>query len=304
MKTISKMRNVIFILLVIMATIFISNENVFAAEVSNFEQLKEEIETASKGDVINVNADITLTDTLDISGKDITIKGSSTISATSSLKTVADRHNTLFVIKDSKVTFDGITLDGASKNRVIYSENSNITLTSAKIKNGHPGSDSNINPGGGIFLRGGSLTATDTDFIGNTPGTNNDPKLPEGDRDLNGGAIYSGGTSADITITGGKFENNEVKAYGHGAAIYQENGILNVSGTSFKNNKGHVEGGDAGTQGACIHTRDGVTVTISGVTAEIAKGFNTGGFLRAWKSDVTVTDSTFTIADLGDGYGL
>ena len=303
MKTISKMRNIIFILLVIMATIFISNGNVFAAEktVDNFADLKTAIETASKGDVINVNADITLADTLDISGKDITIKGSSTISATSSLKTVADRQNTLFVIKDSKVTFDGITLDGASKNRVIYSENSNITLTSAKIKNGHPGSGSNINPGGGIFLRGGSLTATDTNFTGNTPGTND--TLKQGDGDLNGGAIYSGGTSADITITGGKFENNEVKAYGHGAAIYQEAGSLTVDGTSFKNNKGHVEGGNAGTQGACIHTRDKVTATISGVTAEIAKGFNTGGFLRSWKSDVTVTNSTFTIAGLGDGYG-
>ena len=151
------------------------------------------------------------------------------------------------------------------------------------------------------LLRGGSLTATKTDFIGNTPGTTQG--LDEGDRDLNGGAIYSGKTSADIKITGGSFEDNEVKAYGHGAAIYQENGTLTVDGTSFKNNKGHVEGGNAGTQGACIHTRDKVTAKISNVEAEIAKGFNTGGFLRSLGSNVTVIDSKFTINSLGDGYG-
>ena len=220
----------------------------------------------------------------------------------SNLATTESESGNIFYVEEGKnFELEKITLDGDKKARIIYSNGGILKITNSTIKNGYPGANAKANPGGGIFLKGGSLEAKDTNFIGNTPGTNT--TLPKGDGDLNGGAIYSGSTKADITITGGKFENNEVKAYGHGAAIYQENGILNVTGTSFKNNKGHVEGGNAGTQGACIHTRDKVKATISGVTAEIAKGFNTGGFLRSWKSDVTVTDSKFTINGLGDGYG-
>ena len=302
------MKRFISVLLVIALLVPMLCVDVFAANktVNNFAELKTAIANAANGDVINVNGDITLTEAIVINGKDITIKGTGKISANSQVSVTdpaanPNVKNTLFAIKGSNVTFEGLTLSGSDKNRVIYSENSNITLTNAKVINGCPGNNSNINPGGGIFLRGGSLTATNTDFIGNTPGTNT--KLPKGDGDLNGGAIYSGITKADITITGGKFENNEVKDYGHGAAIYQENGILNVTGTSFKNNKGHVEGGNAGTQGACIHTREGVTAEISKVNAEIVKGFNTGGFLRSLGSTVKVNESTFTIANQGDGYG-
>ena len=305
------MKRFISVLLVIALLVPMLCVDVFAESktVSDFTGLKDAIADAENGDVITVASNIILDETLAIENKNITIKGSGKISADNALTTVATRKNTLFVINNSTVKFSGLdenqklTLDGNLKNRVIYSENSTIELTNAKVLNGCPGDNSNINPGGGIFLRGGSLTATDTEFSGNTPGTNPDKSLQDGNGDKNGGAIYTGKESANITITGGSFVDNEVKAYGHGAAIYQENGILNVSGTSFKNNKGHVEGGNAGTQGACIHTRDKVKATISGVTAEIAKGFNTGGFLRSWKSDVTVTDSTFTIAGLGDGYG-
>lgn len=281
--------------------------DVFAADhqVKDFDELKAAIASAASGDVITVASNITLDETLAIENKNITIKGTSALAilAKNALTNNVEVKNTMFVIRNSKVKFDGLTLGGNKMNRIIYSEKSDIELNKASINDGCPGDNSNINPGGGIFLRGGSLTATNTDFIGNTPGTNPDKSLQDGNGDKNGGAIYTGKESANITITGGSFVDNEVKAYGHGAAIYQENGTLNVTGTSFKNNKGHVEGGNAGTQGACIHTRDKVKATISGVTAEIAKGFNTGGFLRSWKSNITVTGSTFTIAGLGDGYG-
>ena len=303
------MKRFISVLLVIALLVPMLCVDVFAADktVSDFTGLKAAIAQAEDGDAITVASNITLDETLAIENKNITIKGSGKISAASALNNVNTRKNTLFVINNSTVKFNGVdenqklTLDGELKNRIIYSENSTIELTNAVVTKGCPGSDSKINPGGGIFLRGGSFTATNTVFSNNKPGSATG--LPQGDGDLNGGAIYSGSTKADITITGGSFVDNEVKAYGHGAAIYQENGTLNVTGTSFKNNKGHVEGGNAGTQGACIHTRDKVTAKISNVEAEIAKGFNTGGFLRSWKSNITVIGSTFTIAGLGDGYG-
>ena len=298
------MKRFISVLLVIALLVPMLCVDVFAANhpVNDFAELKKAIASAANGDVITVASNITLDETLAIENKNITIKGTSSLAILGkNALTNNDIKNTMFVIRNSKVKFDGLTLGGNKVNRIIYSEKSDIELNKASINDGCPGNNSKINPGGGIFLRGGSLTATDTEFSGNTPGTND--TLKQGDGDKNGGAIYSGSTKADITITGGSFVDNEVKAYGHGAAIYQENGSLTVTGTSFKNNKGHVEGGNAGTQGACIHTRDKVKATISGVTAEIAKGFNTGGFLRSWKSNITVTGSTFTISGLGDGYG-
>lgn len=289
--------------------------DVFAADktVSDFAELKDAIADAENGDEITVTKNIELTETLVIRGKNIILKANNLLINARDALTTDEVKSTMFVIKDSSVKFYGLTLSGSEKNRIIYSENSTIELNNASISNGCPGSDSKINPGGGIFLRGGSLTAINTVFSNNKPGSATG--LPQGDGDKNGGAIYSGSTKADIKITGGSFVDNEVKAYGHGAAIYQENGTLKINVddkdnplkneiiTSFKNNKGHVEGGNAGTQGACIHTRDNVTAKISNVEAEIAKGFNTGGFLRAWKSDVTVTGSTFTISGLGDEYG-
>lgn len=296
------MKRFISVLLVIALLVPMLCVDVFAENpVSNFTELKDAIASASNGDTITVNGNISLTDTISINGKDITISGSGTISAASSLKTVADRQNTLFYIKDSKITFNGLTLDGAKKNRVIYSEGSELTLTGAKVINGCPGDNSNINPGGGVFLSGGSLTATNTDFIGNTPGTNN--KLLEGDGDKNGGAIYVGSDSTDITIEGGSFVGNTVPAFGHGAAIYQNAGKLNINTDTTKNNKttftentGHKSLGDAGTQGVCIHTREQVTADINKVTATVVPGFNTGGFLRSLGGTLSIKNSNFTIA--------
>ena len=293
-----KASRAIFMLLILLMTVLIGNENVFAATtVSNFQELKDAL--AGTETEIVVEGTITATETLVIN-KDVKISGGG-ITA-SDLITNDPKSGNIFYVEDGKkFELDNITLDGASKARLIYSDGGTLKITNSTLKNGCPGSNAKANPGGGIFLRGGSLEANNTNFIGNTPGTTQG--LAEGDRDLNGAAIYSGIIKADITITGGKFEDNEVKAYGHGAAIYQENGTLNVTGTKFKGNSGFLDGKNPGTQGACIHTRDKVTATISGVNAEIAKGFNTGGFLRAWGSDVTVTNSTFTIKDLGDGYG-
>ena len=287
----------LFVLLILFLAIFLKTENVFAAtEVSDFDGLKNAIETGTED--ITVQGTINVTETLTVN-RDVKLTGGGV--ETPKLSALGSVENIFKVENGKKLTIENITLDGNKQARLIYSNGGTLEITNSKLQNGCPGANAKANPGGGIFLKGGSLTATDTKFTGNTPGTNQG--LGAGDGDVNGGAIYSGSDSSTISITGGSFEDNEVKAYGHGAAIYQENGILNVTGTSFINNKGHVEGGNAGTQGACIHTREGVTANISGVTAEIAKGFNTGGFLRSLGSNVTVTKSTFTIAGLGDGYG-
>ena len=297
MKKMHAKRSWIFFMILALVLV-LGKTPVFAASVSDFDGLKNAVENGDSS--ITITGNITVTETLEIKNN-VTISGGKTLTAGNLITSDPKSGNIFFVNEGKTLKLDGVTLDGDNKARLIYSNGGKIELKDSTLQNGCPGDKAKANPGGGVFLRGGSLTATNTNFTGNTPGMNT--TLPQGDGDLNGGAIYSGSTSANITITGGSFGNNKVKAYGHGAAIYQENGTLTVDGTSFKNNKGHVEGGNAGTQGACIHTRDRVKATISDVNAEIAKGFNTGGFLRSWGSNVTVTNSTFTIKDLGDGYG-
>lgn len=297
------MKRFISVLLVIALLVPMLCVDVFAANhpVNDFAELKKAIASAANGDVITVASNITLDETLAIENKNITIKGTSSLAILGkNALTNNDIKNTMFVIRNSKVKFDGLTLGGNKMNRIIYSEKSDIELNKASINDGCPGNNSKINPGGGIFLRGGSLKATDTTFTGNTPGTNN--KLPEGDGDKNGGAIYVGSDSTDITIEGGSFVGNTVPAFGHGAAIYQNAGKLNINTDTTKNNKttftentGHKSLGDAGTQGVCIHTREQVTADINKVTATVVPGFNTGGFLRSLGGTLSIKNSNFTI---------
>ena len=298
------MKRFISVLLVIALLVPMLCVDVFAENktVSDFTGLKDAIAIAADGDVITVASNITLDETLAIEHKNITIKGTSGLAILGkNALTNNEVKNTMFVIRNSKVKFDGLTLGGNKMNRIIYSEKSDIELNKASINDGCPGNNSNINPGGGIFLRGGSLKATDTTFSGNTPGTAEG--LPKGDGDKNGGAIYVGSDSTDITIEGGSFVGNTVPAFGHGAAIYQNAGKLNINKdttkeneTTFTENTGYKSLGDAGTQGVCIHTREGVTADINKVTATVVPGFNTGGFLRSLGGTLSIKNSKFTIA--------
>lgn len=306
------MKRFISVLLVIALLVPMLCVDVFAANhpVNNFAGLKKEIANAQDGDVITVASNITLDETLAIENKNITIKGTSSLAILGkNALTNNDIKNTMFVIRNSKVKFDGLTLGGNKMNRIIYSEKSDIELNKASINDGCPGNNSKINPGGGVFLRGGSLTATNTDFIGNTPGTND--TLKQGDGDKNGGAIYVGSDSTDITIEGGSFVGNTVPAFGHGAAIYQNAGKLNINKdttkeneTIFTENTGYKSLGDAGTQGVSIHTREGVVADINNVEATIVPGFNTGGFLRSLGGTLTIKNSNFTIAPNKNEIGI
>lgn len=196
------MKRFISVLLVIALLVPMLCVDVFAANhpVNDFAELRDAIADAENGDEITVTKNIELTETLVIRGKNITLKANNLLINARDALTTDEVKNTMFVIKDSSVKFDGLTLSGSEKNRIIYSENSTIELNNASISNGCPGSDSKINPGGGIFLRGGSLTATNTVFSNNKPGSATG--LPQGDGDKNGGAIYVGSDSTDITIEG------------------------------------------------------------------------------------------------------
>ncbi|MFR4401442.1 MAG: Cna B-type domain-containing protein, partial [Peptococcus niger] len=210
--------------------------------------------------------------------------------------------NTLLIVKGGEVLVDGLTLDGKDVNRAIHATDAKLTLKGATITKGCPGGDASENPGGGVLLRGGSLTATDSHFSNNRPGTN--ATLSEPENAVSGAAIYTTDAETTIAIHGGSFTDNTVPAYGHGAAIYQAKGSLNIMDTAFSGNSGYLASDDQGTQGACIHIRQDVTATIKNVDVKVAAKFNTGGFLRSYAGTVTISDSKFTIDSLGDFYAI
>ncbi len=277
----------------------------FAAEVnvSNEGELRTAVQT--DGNTINLTGNIVLISPLEIKDKTLTINGAYTISPSSTFNTT-DIKSTMIILDNSTITFNDVTLDGKGLNRIIYTKGSSpINLINATVKNGKPGENATQNPGRGILLSNRSnLTATNTNFLNNTPGTNINLSQYSGERDKNGGSIYSVGADTVISITGGKFEGNRVGEYGHGAAIYIQDGTLNISGTTFADNSGHYGHGDAGTQGANIYIKGSAVGNIHNVTVDIAKGFNTGGFLRSLGSNVDISNSTFNIKSLGTDYGI
>ena len=62
MSKVRKAGKILSILLIFMMTIFVNNENIFAAEVSTFEQLKSEIKSGTED--ITIKGTIQVTETL------------------------------------------------------------------------------------------------------------------------------------------------------------------------------------------------------------------------------------------------
>ncbi|MDU5807233.1 MAG: Cna B-type domain-containing protein, partial [Peptoniphilus harei] len=284
MKTISKMRNVIFILLVIMATIFISNENVFAAEVYNFEELKKEIKSGTDKEIKIMQA-IEVTETL-IIGRDVTISGgelkaeSSLISSDTDFEIQRRSGNIFYLEKGKSLTLENITLDGNEKARIIFTEGGSIILKNATLQNGttenfgklEKAGDDKQNYSGGAILatQASKLDVTDGSFINNNTGS----KYLDAKRAAEGGAI--------------KIDSSE----------------LTVNGTTFTGNHLDSSADEGGRQGGAIEATN-TTATINNATFDIVGPFNTGGAIKFEDCpQATVTGSTFTIAENKGQFGV
>ena len=284
MKTISKMRNIIFILLVIMTTIFISNENVFAAEVDNFEQLKNEIKTGTDKE-IKIKQAIEVTETL-IIGRDVTISGgelkaeSSLISSDTDFEIQRRSGNIFYLEKGKSLTLENITLDGNEKARIIFTEGGSIILKNATLQNGT------------------------TENFGKLE------KAGDDKQNYSGGAILATQASK-LDVTGGSFINNntgskylDAKRAAEGGAIKIDSSELTVNGTTFTGNHLDSSADEGGRQGGAIEATN-TTATINNATFDIVGPFNTGGAIKFEDCpQATVTGSTFTIAENEGQFGV
>ena len=279
------MKRFISVLLVIALLVPMLCVDVFAAnhQVNDFAELKKEIANAQDGDVITVNVDITITETLMIT-KNITIKSDGTKTLTSgSLKMDSIEGCNMFYVPDGKtLSLDNITLDGANKVRLIRAKGAKLNLTNVIMKNGS------------------------TEFLQQTPSH---------DQVYSGGAILAE-ESSKVVINGGSFENNNTgtraldgsrAAEGGAIKLYKSELYINDATTTVKDTTkfigNHLDGWETtgGRQGGSIEATES-KVEIYGTTFDIVGPFNTGGAIKfedcgTETEKVKVINSSFTIVD-------
>ena len=160
--------------------------------VYNFADLKDAIAQAQDDDVITVNGDITITETLKIT-KNITIKSDGTKTLTSgSLMMDSIEGCNMFYVPDGKtLSLENITLDGDNKCRLIRAKGAKLNLTNVIMKNGSTekveknSQTDQVYSGGAIYAEGSIVTIKGGSFENNNTGT----RALDGSRAAEGGAI-------------------------------------------------------------------------------------------------------------------
>ncbi len=278
------MKRFISVLLVIALLVPMLCVDVFAESktVYNFADLKDAIAQAQDDDVITVNGDITITETLKIT-KNITIKSDGTKTLTSgSLMMDSIEGCNMFYVPDGKtLSLENITLDGDNKCRLIRAKGAKLNLTNVIMKNGS---------------------------------TEKVEKNSQTDQVYSGGAIYAEGSI--VTIKGGSFENNNTgtraldgsrAAEGGAIKLYKSELYINDETTTVKDTTkftgNHLDGWETtgGRQGGSIEATES-KVEIYGTTFDIVGPFNTGGAIKfedcgTETEKVKVINSSFTIVD-------
>lgn len=95
--------------------------------------------------------------------------------------------------------------------------------------------------------------------------------------------------------------NNSSSTNGAGFFL-TDNSSLIIDNCTFSGNTNRSIGG-RGNQGGGIYAEHS-RISIINSTFNVAKGFNTGGAIRTYGGSLQVDNSTFTIGNLGDAYGV
>lgn len=192
------------------------------------------------------------------------------------------------IVIDKSLTLEGLgsphlTIDGNNTSQMFIVSAGDLSISRLTLANGAtPGN------GGAINYEGtGSLTISDSTFIGNSAGGAGSTGGPHG------GAIYMLYHSASLTISGSTFTDNSAGGDGNsndfsgrsrgGAIEYDGEGSVTITGSAFT---GNTAGGDGG---------DGYQ-----------SGYGHGGAIYLLDSamSTSVSDSTFTNNSTGgDGGG-
>ena len=184
--------------------------------------------------------------------------------------------NTIMIAADTTIDGSGqdVTISGNDAVRVL-AVNSGVTFNLNALTIAH-GAVGDYEAGGGISMRDGTLTVSNSTFAGNSA--------------HGGGGIYKAGGAATLTNStfSGNYASQYVTSASTGGGILNDGGTLDVSDCVFSGN------GAYGGAGA-IDNRGALTVSASTFSGNYASsGRSTGGGGIGNGGMATVSNSTFS----------
>ncbi|MGI5100542.1 InlB B-repeat-containing protein [Treponema vincentii] len=261
-----------------------------AVAVSNWEDLRTQVQSVSDGTVIEVTQDITYkggsSESTITVNKNITIKSKKskdsntyTLNAdcTGTFPTYASKVKSIFEVSGGKtLTLENVTLSNAKQYAVSVAENCSLMMTKVTIKDCTTTQD---NAAGIYFNKGKNLTLTGC-TIEKCKGTGSasfggiNIQEPKGTVSIKDTIIKNCKTKENGSGTGGgiylykaagTLENVKVDSCSakSGGGIYVKGGTLTITGGSFINNS---TGGTGQSDGGGAIYNEGAKVTITGCT--------------------------------------
>lgn len=189
MKNIRKIS--LFIVLLLIAT-FISPilSNAATQEVSTEEELRQAVDTAQNGDVIELSTDIVLTKPLEIKSKSITIDGKGhSVSRVAENWTPNGNNGSLITagLPGTKLTLMNMTLKDSQKYGVQSYDGAYLILDNVTLTN---------NAYGGVLVNSGSVEVKNVTLNRNGGDSNNGIEIAKGN------GVYTEGTRAELIMNG------------------------------------------------------------------------------------------------------
>ena len=264
--------------------------------VSNWEELRTKVQSASDGTVIEVTQDITYkggsSESTITVNKNITIKSKDsnpyTLNAdcTGTFPTYASKVKSIFEVSGGKtLTLENVTLSNAKQYAVSVAENCSLMMTKVTIKDCTTTQD---NAAGIYFNKGKNLTLTGCTI-----------EKCKGTGSASSGGIYIQEPKGTVSIKDGtKIEKCEGNGAGGGIHLYNANNVqckvesVTVSNCSALRGGGiYVKGGTLTiTGGSFINNSAGGTITSGG-----------GGAIYSEGAKVTITGCTIGDDDSNKG---
>lgn len=186
----------------VLAAMSFSFHSALAADVSDFNTLKSEIQKQTSN--INITNNINFTDYINVSAGNITINGNSNSFTSDTLL-----HRAFNTQRNAALTLEDLTV-----------ENFQINNTS---------NPSELERGAAVYSNG-TLNIVNSKFINNK--TNNNQVSSS--NFTSGGAVF--GNSGTLTITGSEFSKNEARRGGAVATADSSSALLNITDTLFSEN--------------------------------------------------------------------
>ncbi len=249
-----------------------------------YKTLQEALTAAKSGDTVTIVSDATISDTVSVSNKTLTIAAAEgkSVTITRAKNFAKEMFN---IAADGNLTITGaITVDGGydvSANTGVVTDTLSIvensgkfTLgTSATLTGGNAGTGNAAeNIGGALFNASGAEAILYGNVSKNTA--------------YKGGAVYNRGT---LTIKGGTYEYNE--AANNGATFYNNGGELNIEAGIFQYNEG-------GAAGAVVYSnpinKDGALKIFGGTFDSNTILGGNGCVIYCSSKTLQITGGTFT----------